>query len=56
MKELGGTMARDHAEFEIVLRWRRSDGAFDVGLAYDDPSDPQDRRDYVDDPLMIDTA
>lgn len=49
-------MAQEHAEFEIVLRWRRSDGAFDVGLAYDDPSDPQDRRDYVDEPLMIDTA
>ena len=49
-------MAREHAELEIVLRWRRSDDAFDVGLAYDDPSDPQDRRDYVDEPLTIDTT
>jgi hypothetical protein len=49
-------MARDHAEFEIVLRWRHADDAFDIGLAYDDPSDPQDRRDYVDEPLTIETT
>jgi CHAT domain/SIR2-like domain len=48
-------MAQVHAELEIVLRWRRADDAFDVGLAYDDPSDPQDRRDYVDEPMTIDT-
>jgi hypothetical protein len=48
-------MAQEHAEFEIVLRWLRSDDKFDVSLAYDDPSDPQDRRDYVDEPLTIDT-
>lgn len=49
-------MAQQHAELEIVLRWRRSDDAFDIGLAYDDPSDPEDRRDYVDEPLTIDTG
>jgi hypothetical protein len=49
-------MAQDHPEFEIVLRWQRSVDAFDVGLAYDDPADPQDRRDYVDEPLTINTA
>lgn len=49
-------MPANHAELEIVLRWRRSDDTFDVGLAYDDPLDPQDRRDYVDEPLSIDTA
>lgn len=49
-------MAKEHAELEIVLRWRGLDDAFDVGLAYDDPFDPQDRRDYVDEPLRIDTA
>ena len=48
-------MGSEHAELEIVLRWRPHDDAFDVGLAWDDPSDPQDRRDYVDDPLRIDT-
>ena len=49
-------MAQDHAELEIVLRWRRLEDAFDVSLAYDDPYDPQDRRDYVDEPLTVDTA
>ena len=38
------------------MRWRRSEDAFDVGLAYDDPSDVLDRRDYVDEPLEIDTS
>ena len=45
-----------HAELEIVLRWRRLEDAFDVSLAYDDPNGPQDRRDYVDEPLTVDTA
>jgi CHAT domain/SIR2-like domain len=49
-------MAQTHAELEIVLRWRRQEDAFDVSLAYDDPYDPQDRRDYVDEPLTIDTT
>lgn len=49
-------MAQESADLEIVLRWRRQDDAFDVGLAYDDPRDPQDRSDYVDEPLVIDTA
>jgi hypothetical protein len=40
-----------HAKLEIVLSWRRSDDAFDAGLAYDERSDAQDRRDYVDEPL-----
>jgi hypothetical protein len=45
----------EHAELEIVLRWSRDDDTFDVGLAYDDPYDPLDRRDYVDAPMRIDT-
>lgn len=48
-------MTRNHADFEVVLRYRRDDDSFDVGLGYDDPSDPQDRRDYEDTPLSIDT-
>lgn len=45
----------EHAELEVVLRWRRDEDDFDVSLAYDDPRDALDRRDYVDEPLVIDT-
>jgi CHAT domain len=51
--DCGGIVA--HAELEIALRWRPDD-VFDVDLAYNDPSDSQDRRDYVDEPLRIDTS
>lgn len=48
-------MSRGEADLEVVLRWRPSEGQFDVSLAYDDPSDPYDRRDLVRDPVDIDT-
>jgi hypothetical protein len=45
---------RHEADLEVVLRWRKTDQQFDVSLAYDDPSDPYDRRDLVQDPVTID--
>jgi hypothetical protein len=48
-------MSRGEADLEVVLRWRSAEGEFDVSLAYDDPSDPYDRRDLVRDPVSIDT-
>lgn len=48
-------MAQEHAELEIVLRWRRQDDRFDVSVAYDDPLDSMDRRDFVEEPICIDT-
>jgi hypothetical protein len=47
-------MVTGHAELLVVLRYRADLNAFDVSLAYDDPSDPEDRRDFVDEPLKID--
>jgi CHAT domain/SIR2-like domain len=48
-------VSRGEADLELILRWRPSEGQFDVSLAYDDPSDPYDRRDLVRDPIVIDT-
>lgn len=49
-------MSRGEADLEVVLRWRPAEGKFDVSLAYDDPSDPYDRRNLVRDPIDIDTG
>lgn len=49
-------MRRGDPDLEVVLRWRRSEDRFDVSLAYDDPSDPFDRRDLVRDPIDLDVG
>jgi tetratricopeptide (TPR) repeat protein len=46
-------ISRD-ADLEIGLRWRN--GAFDVYLEYDDSEDVGDRRQYGDNPVVIDVA
>ena len=47
-------MPSGEADLEVVLRWNRGEGCFDVSLAYDDPADPYDRRDLITDPVRID--